>query len=260
MDPLSLLRELSVGEFSGHNFLDLKWDSIGKCQVQFEIPSRSPTDAIFFRSEDGTKHFYGNDSSLVAWLVKKVKNETTEKQATIFTTEKLESIVLDQFEGFKRRFQFEYYNLPKENSFSSKDKELKFRFLSPDRKGDQELLESWYKDYNKEMESTWIIPKLSLENKERFLVLENAEGKILGFAALTLESPDRLWFGRLYIPTAFRSQSFAKLLVSELIEIARRRGKDLSLLVHEDNLKAKTLYEGFGFLKMDKIVILEAES
>lgn len=107
-----------------------------------------------------------------------------------------------------------------------------------------------------QMGSSWIAPNLNENTVNNFLVLENQKSEVLAFVGVSLESKDRLWFGRFYVPREFRGQAYGKILLNELIRLANSKSKNLSLLVHEDNFKAKHLYKSYGFQKEAKVVIL----
>src|SRR5690606_37361372 len=66
-------------------------------------------DAVYFESEDGTHHIYGERTSAVINLMNALKLQNSDKP--IFTNEKNEPSILSELANFNRKFEFDYLKL-----------------------------------------------------------------------------------------------------------------------------------------------------
>lgn len=92
-----------------------------------------------------------------------------------------------------------------------------------------------------------VIKKLSNKN---FLLLKSVRGNIFtGFLEVEFIDVSKARLNAIYVIDAFRCQGFAKKLIDEAIhEIRRKKISEFFLLVKEDNIIAKKLYEKSGFV------------
>jgi RimJ/RimL family protein N-acetyltransferase len=249
---------LSESRFSGHNFLDLKSQAIKEGKITWKS-AKDPLEAVAFRSEDGSLHLYGNNKEKLSALVKQsFVTDAFKQKATVFTTESNLEVLQSSYPNLKRVFDFEYHLKPKPKSLKPLPDTRDFQLLDPANNSDLMILKSWYEAYNKEMNTNWSIPELN-SGQRHLVMFDKATNMPLGFVSLTLQSTQRLWFGRFFIPKEARGKGAALDLLNYLDHIAMKENKELSLLVHTDNLAALSLYRKTGFEKVDKVVVLEAK-
>lgn len=250
-----LFNYLSKSDFSGHNFLDLKAKVFKEGKIQYQT-SEDPLSAASFISEDGSIHLYGTDSERVSNLLKeKILTDSLKNQASIFTTEPLVNFVNEQIPNYKPVFDFEYHRKPINTNPQSLPANREYRFLDPDNPTDLAILKQWYEAYNKEMETNWNVPDIN-SGQRHIVMLNKDSNEPLGFVSLTLDSDQRLWFGRFFVPKLQRGKGVSVDLLNYLDHIALKENKELSLLVHTDNDAALKLYGRSGYEKVDKIVVL----
>lgn len=92
-----------------------------------------------------------------------------------------------------------------------------------------------------------VIKKLSSPN---FLLLKSVRGNIFtGFLEVEFINTSKARLNAVYVNDAFRCQGFATKLINEAIhEVKRKKVNYFFLLVKENNLVAKKLYEKVGFV------------
>jgi ribosomal protein S18 acetylase RimI-like enzyme len=90
----------------------------------------------------------------------------------------------------------------------------------------------------------------TLANHGRFLVLaECKRGCVIGTSWLTNDGR-RLYLHHLAIATAFQGRGYSKLLLTEILKIARTMGMQIKLEVSQINEKAINLYRKAGFKRL----------
>lgn len=247
----------SSNNFSGHNFLDLKKDQILNQDVSllfFDLD-----EAVSFKSDDGTLHFYGKSKKAVAKLIDlRIQQRDFREDVSIFTQDCFEDLFLKKMNSYKKQFDFDYYRSSKLTKVSGTALEdsLKFRFLTDQNQGDQDILSKWYRDYNSEMKTSWKTPILDESNREHYFCMMDRSSEQLAFVNFNLESTNRLWFGRFFIQPEHRGKSYGRAMIAKMKQMATLKKKDLALLVHTDNLKAIKLYQTEDFIKQDRILVL----
>ncbi|MEC9281341.1 MAG: GNAT family N-acetyltransferase [Bdellovibrionota bacterium] len=261
MNNEEIIKRLSsANDFSGHNFLDLKREQILNQNVSLLYSDLE--EAVSFKSEDGTLHFYGKSEKAVSKLIEqRIQQKDFREDTSIFTQDCFLDLFLKRVSYYKKQFDFDYYrnsNLSKAST-SVLDESLRFRFLTDQNQGDQDLLSNWYHDYNSEMETTWKTPILDESNREHYFCMIDRNSEPLAFVNFNLESTHRLWFGRFFIKPEHRGKSYGRAMIAKMKHMAILKKKDLALLVHTDNLKAIELYQTEGFEKQDRILVLSRE-
>jgi ribosomal-protein-alanine N-acetyltransferase len=93
-----------------------------------------------------------------------------------------------------------------------------------------------------------------LDGPERFILVDEREGSILGFALFELNIVDSFaHLLKILVNPESRGLKIGKDLLSEAIIILKERGiKTFFLEVEEDNLVARNLYEKIGFTVIHK--------
>ncbi|MAF90485.1 MAG: GNAT family N-acetyltransferase [Bdellovibrionota bacterium] len=247
----------SANDFSGHNFLDLKKDQILNQNVSLLFYDLE--EAVSFKSDDGTLHFYGKSEKAVSKLIEqRIQQKDFREDASIFTQDCFLDLFLKRVSFYKKQFDFDYYRNSKLSKVSGTALEdsLKFRFLTDQNQGDQDILSKWYRDYNSEMKTSWKTPILDEGNREHYYCMMDRSSEPLAFVNFNLESTHRLWFGRFFIKPEHRGKSYGRAMIAKMKQMAILKKKDLALLVHTDNLKAIELYQTEGFEKKDRILVL----
>ncbi len=258
MNQNTILNELSDSSFEGINYLDLNWDKLSNNTGEIKILfSEQPKKSTAFVSADGTIHLYGSDPVFAVDHLLKNFDQQALRSASLFTTKPIMERLQAVDPSFRESFSFDYYNL-KIKSRSSEHVEFDFLQIEKTEKS-QVFLKHWYNTFNKEMDSSWIIPNIIVNTDYRFYVLKNRVGKIIGAVANTLPSKKRFWFGRFYIWPEFRGTGVSLVMLNKLSDLALGEGKDLSLLVQVDNKSAIELYRKYGFIRNSELRVLKAE-
>ncbi len=89
----------------------------------------------------------------------------------------------------------------------------------------------------------------TIKNGGKLLVLE-LDGKVIGTSWLTHDHR-RTYLHHFAIKPEFQGKGYSKILLEKTIESAKKMGYQLKLEVHNTNVKAKRLYEKYGFKKLD---------
>lgn len=80
----------------------------------------------------------------------------------------------------------------------------------------------------------------------RLLIMENTEGEIIGTSWMTNDGR-RLYLHHFGIKPAWQGKGLANMLLQESLEVAKEKGLQIKLEVHQNNTIAAKLYKKFGF-------------
>ncbi len=89
----------------------------------------------------------------------------------------------------------------------------------------------------------------TIKNGGKLLVLE-LNGEIIGTSWLTHDHR-RTYLHHFAIKPEFQGKGYSKILLEKTIESAKKIGYQLKLEVHKTNIRAKRLYEKYGFRILD---------
>lgn len=88
-----------------------------------------------------------------------------------------------------------------------------------------------------------------------YFVLENREGKPVGYTAYSLEKPGILYISKLYLHKSLRGQGQMRFLFSWYDDLAQKTQRRQQLRVNQNNQSAINIYKHQGFQIMDSLEI-----
>ena len=91
------------------------------------------------------------------------------------------------------------------------------------------------------------------ENEEYFKIM--ADNKMVGFIGIQ-NYPKEIFIYRLFLDEKCRNQGIGTIVLQQMIDIAKKQDKDITLDVSEEN-KARDLYERMGFKTQYRKMVLK---
>ena len=91
------------------------------------------------------------------------------------------------------------------------------------------------------------------ENEEYFKIM--ADNKMVGFIGIQ-NYPKEIFIYRLFLDEKYRNQGIGTIVLQQMIDIAKKQDKDITLDVSEEN-KARDLYERMGFKTQYRKMVLK---
>jgi predicted GNAT family acetyltransferase len=198
----------------------------------------SSKNDIFSKSPDGNLHLYSRDPAAIEHFLSNIKND---KFNLVFSYADNDPVIRRIIEVPIQSRPFFY--LKKEPRKTTPSTHLTIRMAHAE---DQDLINHWYNSFNAEENSSWPVPNI-ITAPETKLILCFYQNRFIGGAANTLTSKPRLWVGRLWIEALSRRNGAAKGIMNFIEALALTEGKDLSLLVSENNSKALELYSRLDY-------------
>ena len=86
------------------------------------------------------------------------------------------------------------------------------------------------------------------------LLIDDNNGRVIGTSWMTFDGR-RIHMHHFGIEPSYQGRGLSKILLEESLNHVRRKGYQVKLEVHQENLAAIQLYEKFGFGKFDDYLI-----